>query len=176
MQRRGPCRAAAILLLLLGITVTFAGDPHLIEARIANFREIGTAFKAVKDELRSKQPDLAHIRESARFIKTRGAEMPRWFAPGSEPAARTETSWLDTVRGWLGLGAAVALPEQAKTEARMEVWTDPARFKAAHHAFVLEADRLWQAAQTAKMPVIAERFQALGKACESCHKKFKDED
>ena len=63
----------------IGICATFIGwgalmgaeNPGAAEAiknRIANFREIGTAFKAINDELKSAQPYLPSIQESARQI------------------------------------------------------------------------------------------------------------
>lgn len=175
MQRIWLPAGAAILLPLAG-TIAGAGDAHLIDARIANFREIGTAFKQVNDELKSKRPDLVRIRESACLINDRGAEIPRWFPPGSEPATPLEKGWLEHIRGWFGFGDTLALPDAAKTRAKIEVWTEPAQFKERYSKLSLEADKLCQAAQKGEIAVITERLRSLGKACKSCHEKFREEE
>lgn len=174
MQQRWRGRAA-VLWAFAGATA-LAADPHAIDARIANFREIGTAFKKIKDELNSKRPDLARVRDSARLIKDRGAEIPLWFPPGSEPATPVEQGWLDSLLDWFGLGDTVALPDEAKSRAKIEVWTAPAQFEAAHRTFALEAEKFWQAVQNGDQATIEARFQALGNTCEHCHEKFREED
>jgi cytochrome c556 len=173
MQPR--CRAAAVLWVVAGATA-LAADPHVIDARIANFREIGTAFKQAKDELKSKQPDLGRVRDAARLIKDRGAEIPLWFPPGSEPATPPEQSWLDSLLGWFGVGGTLALPDEAESRAKIEVWTARAQFEAAHRTFALEAENFWQAMQNGDKATIEAQFQTLGNTCESCHEKFREEE
>jgi cytochrome c556 len=153
-----------------------ADGTDAIAGRVAYFREIGTAFKHVNDELSAKQPDFARIRESAQLIKSRAAEMRHWFPPGSEPRPPAEQSWIDTLLGWLGLADRVQLPDDAKTRAKIEAWTKPQQFNEAHRAFALEADKFWHAARGGESAVIASRAQALGKTCEGCHKQFREEE
>lgn len=176
VRGRALTAGAAILLPLAAGTMAVAGDAQLIAARIANFREIGTAFKQVNDELKSSQLGLARVREAVTLIMNRGAEIPHWFPPGSEPATSVDQGWFARIRNWLGLGETVTLPDEAKTRAKIEVWTAPAKFRKAHRNFMHEAEKLLQAANEGEITAISERFEALGKACEGCHEEFREDD
>lgn len=168
-------RVALALAVSLAGVAALATDVEAITARVANFRELGTAFKHVTDELKRRNPDLGRIRQSARLIKERGGHMLDWFPPGSEPPPPVDIGWWDRIRSWFDDDDELALPEDAKSNARIEVWTERAAFARGHQAFVLQADKLWQAAQGSDTAAIALQARALGKSCESCHDKFRYE-
>ena len=168
------CSEWVILLLLAGGAAS-AGDKQMIETRIANYREIGTAFKQVNDELKLKQPDMERIRSAARLIKDRGSQMLQWFPAGSEPDAPVHKSWFESVLGWFGGGGDGVLPDEDRSYAKLEVWTQPAKFKAAHRNFMREAEKLSQTAQSGNIAAIGAQSRVLGEACKSCHQDFRTE-
>jgi cytochrome c556 len=103
---------------------------QIIQSRIADFREIGTAYKDIADELKSPRPNVLRMQESAALIKRRGADMLSWFPPGSEPPA--PKSWVDKVLGWFSSNSSFTLPSEAKSHAKPAVWSQRTEFEQAH--------------------------------------------
>ena len=60
-----------------------------------------------------------------------------------------------------------------KTAAKPEIWAQPADFKAAHDALVVEAGKLVTVAASGDAAAIGAQLQATGKACGGCHKPFR---
>jgi hypothetical protein len=147
---------------------------QIIKARIANFREIGTANKCIKDELSSGRPNLMKIRTCALLIKTRGADMLQWFPPGSEPPAEASKSWLDTILGWLHSDEGATTDTDDKSHAKSAVWTQRAQFEQSHSKFESEANRMVLIAESGQVAAVPGQFARLGEACKACHDVYRE--
>ena len=119
---------------------------EVIKNRIADQRKIGKAFKNIRDELRTQNPSLRLIRESAEQIVSLGAQQLSWFPPGTD---------------------------HGKTHAKEEVWTERAAFEQAHNEFQREAQKMAQLAQTGDKEALAAQYRVLGKTCKNCHDTFR---
>lgn len=76
--------------------------------------------------------------------------------------------------GWAGWWGEDTQPGKGlKTEAKAEIWSDPKGFEAAGAAYV-KAEAAVQASTDEASFKAA--FPALGKACQSCHEKFRQAD
>jgi cytochrome c556 len=155
--------------------LAFAQDgTELVKERIEYFRELGTEFKRIRDEIKATSPDLARIQDSAQAIRMRGAEMLRWFPPGSEPPQEVPKSWLDTIAGWFSSDDKIVLPEEERSHAKHTVWTEPAKFREDHDKFQREADQMWQSAKEGRIGDISTQFGRLGQTCNVCHNTFRE--
>jgi cytochrome c556 len=143
-------------LLIVALASAVIAGPLLAEAsdfekaRLANYRELGTAFKNVMDELRSGTPETLIIQMSAREIRKASQQQYNWFPAGSGPASGV------------------------KTEARAEIWTQPADFKARQDAFAAQAAAFQSAAQSGDVGKIRAAARQLGEACKACHTQFRN--
>jgi cytochrome c556 len=124
----------------------------IVAARVAGFKELGSAFKNVRDGLSASELPLVTMQQSARQIKATSQAMYRWFPANSRPQP--------------GL----------KTHAKAEIWTKPAEFRAAQDNFVRAADAFQAAVATGNADNIKAAARPIGGACKGCHDKFKVED
>jgi cytochrome c556 len=122
---------------------------EVVRTRIAGFKEMGTAFKNTMDALRSGQPQMIMIQQSARSIKNTSVAVRGWFPAGSGPAP--------------GL----------KTGAKPEIWTRPAEFRAAQDQLSRAADALQAAAASGNVDAIRTAARGLGGSCKNCHDQFR---
>jgi cytochrome c556 len=143
-----------------------------IKNRIANFREMGTAFKGIRDELRGSDPYLPSIQDSAGQIESLGTEIPTWFAPGTGPVAEPEKGFIDTILGWFS--SQDDSHKEGKTKAKAAVWTQRAAFEQAHRRFHAAARRMNEVAQSGDKAAVAAQFKALGETCKNCHDTFRE--
>src|SRR5580765_4683995 len=64
-----------------------APDPvavqKIVDARVARYKQIGKANKAIKDELAQPQPNLANVQANARVIEAFAKQIPTWFPHGT---------------------------------------------------------------------------------------------
>ena len=121
------------------------------KARHEHYEKLGDAFKVVRDEARTDKPDVAKVRTAAKVVSNAAAEQEKWFPAGSGP-------------------------EAGKTQARAEIWTKPADFKAAMKLFSDAAPKLQTAAASGDAAAIKTAFGDVGKTCKNCHEKFRAED
>ena len=168
-------------MLNLGIvmaTIASAQDQFekIIRDRIANYREMGAAYKHIGDELKLGRPDFRLIQQSAQLIQNRGADMLHWFPPGSEPPPEAPGSWLDTILGWFSSRFNPEIPTDADSHshAKLVVWTQRPKFEELHGRFETEAGRMWQVAQGGQIVAIAAQFRKLGETCKGCHDLYRD--
>jgi cytochrome c556 len=148
-------RAAA--LAIVGVTValaTFASaeesDPSVVvDGRRANLRDLGAAFKSVRDELKKSTPSMPVIQLAAHQISDLSQQQRFWFPAGSGPQPDIETF------------------------AKPEIWTQPKEFSDAQAAFAREAAAFQQAAGKGDVDALKEQYKTLGKTCEGCHKAFR---
>lgn len=60
------------------------------------------------------------------------------------------------------------------TRAKPEIWSDPAKFKAALERFQSEAAKMSEVAKSGNFDAIKVQFGALGKSCGNCHDTFRN--
>ena len=142
-------RRLILIPMLLAAGTALATPADSVHTRIAGLRELGAAFKAVKDGLGSSELQTILIQQSARQIRNAANQFPGWFPAGS------------------GAEAGV------KTSAKPEIWSQPAKFKAMQDAFVAEAGRLQAVAGGNDSEAIHAQFLKLGATCKACHDAFR---
>lgn len=145
--------------LLMGTTLlamTFgmafaAGAPaeQTIKARQVHLKDLGAAFKEVRDQLRSSRPDMAQLNSASGQIAALATQMSDWFPQGSGPESRV------------------------KTDAKPEIWSDPAGFEKALKNFQAEAPKLQQLATANDVGGIKAQVGKLGGACKGCHDNYR---
>lgn len=150
-QRKAPAIAAAtIAFALAGITIAGAeAPPDIIKVRQHGLKDLGAAFKVVRDEFKGGSPDNNKIRSAAAEIKKAAAAIPDWFPAGSGPVP--------------GI----------KTAAKPEIWSDAPGFAAARDAFVEHAGKFAVLADSGDMAALGGESKLLGQSCGGCHDKFR---
>ncbi|MEI6642079.1 MAG: cytochrome c [Novosphingobium sp.] len=143
---------AALAALLAGGAIAAAASPaDTIAARQANFKKMGGAMKALKEELAGgadKAKLLAAARTLAATAKLQGGLFPAGTGPSSG----------------------------VKTDALPAIWAQKPAFDAAAAKLVTEADKLAGIAGSGNAAAVLAQFKAVGGACAACHKQFRAED
>jgi len=146
--------SAIVVLTLAGVSwPAVAATPAAVaavNARKANYKEIGGAFKTINDELKNSQPDLRTIRPLAREIVARASGQLKFFPRGSGPQP--------------GL----------KTRAKPAIWATQAEFKKLHGDMLAAAGALQDAAMRGDLVAITAARGRLGASCKACHDKFRE--
>ena len=152
-------RAARLVGLTMGagiICVPLAAarpDPaavqKVVDVRVAHYKEIGKAAKAIKDELGQSQPNLATVSANARAIEALAMQIPNWFPSGTgeQPGVKTE-----------------ALPI---------IWDQSALFKQRAAGLAGAAHGLAAAAGTGNAAAALAASNNVGGACRACHETFR---
>ncbi len=143
--------ATRVLAVALGFTVALsvqAAAPDIIKERQQGLKDMGAAFKTVRDEL-SGGKDAAKIKAASVTINKVANSMDKWFPAGS------------------GTEAGV------KTAAKPEIWSDAATFNAARLKLVEETAKFASLAASGDMAAIGGGVRGLGAACKGCHDKFR---
>jgi cytochrome c556 len=126
--------------------------PAAAYARQQNFKLQGAAFKAINDELKQDTPNIALIAANAAKLRSIAANLPSWFPRGSGPES--------------------GFP----TDAKPEVWTDPAGFAAAATRLQVQTSTLQQLAAAGDLAGVRNQAHAVGEACKSCHDSYRVPD
>lgn len=153
-RKRSFSAVVAVSLLALaagGGAVAATKAEQTIAARQAGYKQIGGAFKAINDQLKSGSPDTRLIAANAKTIHDLSLKAPSWFPKGSGPEAGV------------------------KTKAKAEIWTDSAKFAAAMKTFQTESAKLQQVAAKGDVGAIQAQVRAVGGSCGGCHKPFREE-
>jgi len=145
---------AAVALGGLGLLVAAAGAAAedaaaIVTARVAHFRDIGRAAHVVQIEVGKPSADTAAVGEAARKIEGLASEIPSWFPAGSGPESG------------------------ATTQARPQIWVDPAGFQARAAALGAAAKALEAAAAASDQGGVKSGFMTLAQACQGCHNAFR---
>ena len=149
------CSLVLGLAAMSGLTPASAQSPAptaMVQPRQALFREIGTAFKNINDELKKDSFGKYMMSSSARQIAGNLRQAQAMFPAGSGPAP--------------GI----------KTRARPEIWSDRAKFDQAAGAATFEADKLVAVMRGNDPEVIRSQARALGEACKDCHSQFRTQE
>jgi cytochrome c556 len=124
-----------------------ADGANPVRARIAAFRQLGAAYKAVTDGVRASE--LEKVRQASRRIVAASHAMYGWFPRGSGPQ-----------RG-------------VKTAARPDIWMRPAEFRAKQDAFARESAAFERVARSSDAGAIRTVARRLGATCKGCHDDFR---
>ena len=122
---------------------------NVIKARQSNLKDIGGAFKAIRDQLRLSSPNLPAIKQAAQQIKDLAADQVHWFPKGTGPE--------------VGI----------KTLAKPEIWSDAQGFAAALNKFAVEAPKLSSYAEANDIAGLKAQVATVGAACKGCHDKYR---
>jgi cytochrome c556 len=122
---------------------------EIVKVRQKGLKSLGAAFKTIRDELRGDSPDAAKIRGASADITQAAGAIDKWFPAGTGPDS----------------GVA--------TDAKAEVWTDPAGFATAREAFVREANKWAQLGNSGDASAWKEGAASLGQSCKGCHDKYR---
>jgi cytochrome c556 len=144
-----PCLALAALVLSTNTAAQTNGRAAVI-ARHQQLDALLAAYKQVKRELATPQPEMATIRLGAARMSVMARRLPAWFPPGSGPEAGVETS------------------------AKPEIWTNFADFRVKAAATTAAVDRLVAAAGRADIGAVRDRFREVSETCNACHRIYEE--
>lgn len=125
---------------------------QLMEQRHENFEKIGKSFKAIRDQLRSGDADMAVISTSAKTINDLAKQLHTWFPAGTGPETGIET------------------------EAKAEIWQDKTAFNGAADKLVEESGKFLALTETGDASKVMGGIRNLGGACKNCHDRFRVEE
>jgi cytochrome c556 len=120
-----------------------------VKTRQHNLKDLGGAFKAVRDQVRKPQPDLTQVQQATAQIDQLASEMKQWFPRGSGPS------------------------EDIETDAKAEIWSDPQGFTAALTKFQQEAPKLSSFAKAGDADGLKKQVGVVGGTCKGCHDKYR---
>lgn len=126
-----------------------ASPAEIIAARHDNFKKIGGAMKALRDQVSSGTIDKATAVAAAQTVANLSKVQKGLFPAGTGPSAGV------------------------KTDALPAIWTDKPAFDAQMAKFGAEADKLVAAAQSGNAATLGAQFKATGATCAACHKQFR---
>ena len=141
-------RVFAVALGFATMVSVQAAAPDTIKERQQGLKDMGAAFKTVRDELAGGK-DVAKIQAASATISKAANAMANWFPAGS------------------GTEAGV------KTAAKPEIWSDAATFTAARQKLVDEAAKFSTATKSGDLAAIGGGVRGLGGACKNCHDNFR---
>jgi len=123
-----------------------------VSARQAGFKQIGSSFKAINDELKRGKPDMGAVATAAGRLQGHAAQVPTWFPRGS------------------------GVESGAKTAARAEIWSDAAGFADAAANLKAQTERLAALARAGDPAATRKQAAQVGAACKTCHTKYREAD
>lgn len=121
-----------------------------LKERHESMEKIGKAMKAAGRELKSDNPNLTTVRQSANTLAEQAKYVGSQFPKGSGP-------------------------EAGKTGAKTEIWANPQDFTAKLSDFQKAAATFNQAAAGNDLAAIKKSFEDLGGTCKACHDKYRAE-
>jgi cytochrome c556 len=137
----------------IGFTAGLVADEltgqQAVDARQHNLKDLGGAFKAVRDQLRKPQPDMTQVQQAAEQIEQLAADMKAWFPKGSEPG------------------------EDVETDAKAEIWNDPKGFTNVLAKFQQEVPKLLTLSRAKDAGGLRKQVGVVGSACKGCHDKYR---
>jgi cytochrome c556 len=144
----------AALLAAGAVLLVAAVNPQVdIPKRQAGMKQVGRTFKGINDQLHSGAPDADALRLGAAQLASLARQVPSWFPKGTGP----ETG--------------------VKTEAKADIWTHQADFRAKAAALATATSALADAAKGSSDPaVLTPLVRQVGAACKACHTAYKTED
>lgn len=151
-QRRGFRTAGVAIFVASLIAVVQAATPvETQKARHDHYKELGKAFKAVRDQMNAGSPDFAALQKDAEVVNEASVNQQQWFPKGTGP-------------------------EAGKTRALPEIWSKPADFEAAQKMLSDRAPKLLAAVKSKDIDAVKAAFKETGGACKNCHDTFRSPD
>ena len=153
-MNRTPWIASVCLALSFSVAAA-AATPAItaaVNARKANYKEIGGAFKAVNDEIKSGAPHWGTVRPLAKELAARSVQQVKYFPRGSGPES--------------GL----------KTRAKAVIWNEQAQFVKIQRDMVAAANALQAAADKGDVAALTAARTSLGATCKACHDRYREPD
>ncbi len=142
----GPAVFAASLVAAQAATP--ATPAELQKVRHEHYKELGDAFKAVRDASKAATPDFAALEKAADIVNKASIDQQQWFPKGTGP-------------------------EAGKTRALPEIWSKPDEFTAAQKMFSERTPKLLAAAKSKDVDAVTAAFKDVGGACKNCHDTFR---
>ena len=143
--------AFAAALVAGGAMAVAASPADTIAARQANFKEMGGAMKALKEEL-GGGADKVKLTAAARTLAATARLQGALFPAGTGPSSGV------------------------KTDALPAIWAQKPVFDAAAGKLVAEADKLAGIAGSGNTAAVLAQFKVVGGTCAACHKQFRAEE
>jgi len=138
----------------LGQLEAAAPDPaavqKIVDARVAKYKQIGKANKAIRDELSQTQPNLGTVQANARVIEALAKQIPSWFPRGSgqQPGVNSE--------------------------ARPIIWEQAPTFKQRAAGLAGAARQAAATAGSGNLDATKAAVANVGVACKACHDTFRE--
>ena len=123
-----------------------------IKARQTNLKKLGGALKAMTDESKKDNADLAVFKTQAPIVAGLAPQLHDWFPAGT------------------GAEAGV------KTAAKPEIWAQPDVFKQRADAFAAASAKFSTTVDGGDLTAIKAGVAPLGGACRECHQTFRQRD
>lgn len=120
-----------------------------VDARRHSLKDLGGAFKAVRDQTRKSEPDMKQVQQAAEQIQQLAADMNKWFPKGSEPS------------------------EALETDAKAQIWSDPKGFANVMAKFQAEAPKLLAFAKAGDTNGLKKQVTVVGGTCKGCHDTYR---
>lgn len=131
-----------------------------------------SAFAQAKPESAIKYRQAAFT-VMAKHFHSLGA-MASGKAPFDPKVAAADADVLAVVAGLPFTAFGPGTDKGAKTEAKPEIWKDPAKFKQADDDMQATMAKLVAAARSGSLDQIKATFGPTGKDCKACHDSFKE--
>ena len=149
--------AAVSLAGAAACSLAWAATPQMnaadsVNARQTHYKEIGRAFKAVREELAKPAVDKAVVVKNADTLALYAPQINGGFPTGS------------------GSGAGL------KTAAREEIWSDPKGFLEQTQQFEERTKKFQAIAHNGDVAEMKTFVPQLGASCKSCHDRFRVKD
>ena len=120
-----------------------------IEARQSNLKDLGGAFKTIRDQLRISSPNIQEIKLAAQQVMDLVADQDHWFPKGTGPEAGVET------------------------DAKPEIWSDPTGFAKAQKELAEQAPKLLTLASANDLAGLRSQVPLVAQSCKGCHDKYR---
>ena len=127
-----------------------AAVQKVVAARVAKYKQLGKANKAIRDELSQSRPNLANVQANARVIEALARQIPSWFPHGSgqQPGVKSE-----------------ALPV---------IWQQVPTFRKRAAGLAGAAHQTAAAAASGNLDATRTAASTIGPACKACHDTFRE--
>jgi cytochrome c556 len=144
--------ALIIASVIFGPALLAATVSSQIEARQANFKQIGRANKALNDELKKSAPSMSVIRTNALALEKASLRVAQNLPKGSGKESGVKTAALPTI------------------------WSQPAEYKKRAANFQNAAKVLRLSAASGNIAKVRSGMAAVGPTCKGCHDTFKEKN
>lgn len=156
-MRITPCKAAvkpsflkiAALSALVFLQMPAYAQQDIVDARQQGFKDMGSAMKTLRDQLKSDKTDTAAITAAAEQLSQLANKVPEWFPAGSGPAAGLDT------------------------DARDYIWENKAKFDEISKQLIVASRELVPLAKSADKSALQKKLGVIRDNCSSCHDSFR---